>query len=108
MTSAQPKLRVDRGTEAAEFCQVAFGATVLHGAGYLPVLAENDEAGPAAASATITHHHQAAQSVTGCHSSRITVPTGRTGKRLPAEYFACRSLNGSGDGGKQIIRSVLS
>ena len=44
-------------------------AVVVAVIGYLPVRAETDDAGPAAASATISHHHQVALSVTCCHTS---------------------------------------
>ena len=63
--------------------------------GYLPVRAETDEAGPAAASATIGHHHQAALSVTCCHSPARRGTTRCAGKRSKSPIIYWHVLSNS-------------
>src|SRR6266436_1632574 len=64
-------------------------AVVVAVIGYLPVRAETDEAGPAAASATISHHHQAALSVTCCHSPRSAEPRAAPGNAPADSALPC-------------------
>ena len=101
--SCQPAVSGQEAGESEPFGVLNAGwrgtrAVVVAVIGYLPVRAETDEAGPAAASATITYHHQAALSVTCCYSLRSAEP--RAAPRNAPNRRIGLSVDGKSDADK--------